>query len=442
MLPLSRREMMKISTLGLGAMSGSGWMNVLARAASSDAPRTGTGRRAKQCILLWMDGGPSQHDTFDMKPDAPDNIRGPFRPIASSVPGIQITEMFPRIAPLMHHSAILRGMTTAESEHGRARLYLHTGYRAGAGGLRYPTMGSLVTAAGQEAGQFETASEMPNFVVTGAHLNPANWSYVSSPGFLGPRHAPLIVADPTGGIANIRSPQSDEEFETRNTLAQRMAQSFLREYPDSAASAHQTTMQRALQLMRSNKARAFDLTQEPERVRQRYGNFTYGQGCLLARRLIEAGVPFVEVYHSPTAGGWDNHTGARTREVYQLAMPQCDQATSALLTDLHERGLLEETLVIWMGEFGRTPRVSSDGGRDHYARAWTSVLFGGGVQGGQVVGRTDAMGGIVEDRPITAIDFMATVCHIMGIDGEHTFHAGDRPVRMIDRGANPVTEIL
>ena len=430
---ISRREWLRMTTLGLGAASASGWMNVLAGHAAAQEPR----RRHKSCILLWMDGGPSHHDTFDMKPDAPVDIRGFYRPIATSVPGIQITEKFPHLAPLMHHGTILRGMTTAESEHGRARIYLHTGYRQGTGGLRYPTLGSMLTAA-----SVETPSEMPNFVVTGQHLNPANWSYVASPGHLGPRHAPLIVADLNAGVPNLTSPASASDLQDRLSLAEQMAQGFGRDYADPAANAHRTMVQRSLQLMRSNKSRAFDLNQEPSTVRDRYGRFTFGQGCLLARRLIEVGVPFVEVYHAPTAGGWDNHTAVRTEEVRDLAMPQLDQGMSALLTDLHDRGMLEDTLVIWMGEFGRTPRVKPDGGRDHYARAWSTALFGGGIRGGQVIGRTDPQGATVADRPISAVDFMATVCRILGVDYERNFQVGERPVRMIDRGANPVTELL
>src|SRR5262249_38409383 len=156
-----------------------------------------------------------------------------------------------------------------------------------------------------------------------------------------------------------------------------------------------------LHLMRSNKARAFDLSQEPASVRDTYGDCSFGQGCLLARRLVEAGVPFVEVYHAPTAGGWDSHTGMRHTEVKTLAMPQLDRGMSALIRDLESRGLLKDTLVVWMGEFGRTPKVKKDGGRDHYARAWTTVLLGGGVPGGAIIGRTDKQGATVEERPVS-----------------------------------------
>jgi uncharacterized protein (DUF1501 family) len=422
--------MIQLTAGGVGAFSASGWLEPLAAHAATQPKQ-----RHKSCILLWMDGGPSHHDTFDMKPDAPENIRGEYKPIASSVPGLQITEKFPEISKLMHHACVLRGMATAESEHGRARQLLHAGYRQGTGGLQYPTMGSLMTAE-------LPPSEMPNFVVTGMHLNPANWSYVASPGYLGPRHAPLIVNDPNAGVLNLKANGTEEETRDRLSVLQTITEGFLRDRPSATAAAHKTTYQRAVELMRSEKAKAFDLTQESASIRERYGDFAFGQGCLLARRLVEVGVPFIEVYHSPTAGGWDNHSEQRTKEVRTLTMPQCDRGVSALLADLDQRGLLKDTLVVWMGEFGRTPQVNKSGGRDHYGRAWSSVLFGGGVRGGAVIGRTDKNGGTVEERPISAADFMATICTILGIDPHKQFILGERPVRKIDKGGHALTEVL
>lgn len=426
---MMRREALKLATAGGLGVSLSGWLAPLAAYAQQ------AGRTHKRCILLWMDGGPSHHDTFDMKPDAVDAIRGIYRPIQTSVAGLQITEMLPRVAPLMHHAAVLRGMTTGEADHGRARIYMHTGYRLGQGGLRYPGLGSLVSAQ-----RGPSSDGMPNFVVTGMHLNPANFAYVASPGYLGPRHQPLIVADQNRGVENLAPLASD--LDDRLGVLEQMAQGFERNNPNAAAQAHRTVYQRALQLMRSEKARAFELNREPERLRSAYGQCAFGQGCLLARRLIEVGVPFVEVYHAPTPGGWDVHTPQRVEEVRTLALPQLDRGLSALLTDLESRGLLQETLVIWMGEFGRTPRLNNGGGRDHYARAWTSVLFGSGIRGGQIIGRTDPTGATVADRPITALDFMATICTLLGLDPDHQHMAGDRPVRVVDRGFTPIRELV
>ncbi|WP_439630401.1 DUF1501 domain-containing protein [Gemmata sp.] len=433
MTPLTRRELFRLSAVG--AASASGWLDALAAHAGASPPAAP--KRAKRCVLLWMDGGPSHHDTFDMKPDAPAEYRGEFSPVASSVPGLQVTETFPRVAKLMHHAAVVRGMSTGESEHGRARTYLHTGYKAGAGGIDYPTMGSLLTASGEPGD-----AEMPNFVVTGMHLNPATWSYVASPGHLGPRHAPLIVADSAGGVPNLKPGVPDAEFADRVAVLDKMTSGFLRDRPVPAAAAQATAYRRAVQLMRSPKARAFDLGAEPPKVREAYGDHAFGQGCLLARRLVEVGVPFVEVYHSPTPGGWDSHEGKRAKEVKTLAMPQLDQGMSALLTDLSDRGLLDSTLVVWMGEFGRTPKMKADGGRDHYSRAWTTVLAGGGVKGGAVVGRTDKTGATVEDRPVSAADFMATICHALGVDADAEFNVAGRPVRAVEKRANPLTELF
>jgi hypothetical protein len=431
-MELSRREMMKLAAAGGVGVSMSGWMQPLA---SLGAERMG---KHKSCILLWMDGAPSHHDTFDMKPDAPADIRGMYRPIQSSVPGLQITEMLPRLAPLMHHAAVLRGMSTGEADHGRGRIYMHTGYRLGQGGLRYPSLGSLISA---ERGMSEDG--MPNFVVTGMHLNPANFAYVSSPGYLGPRHQPLIVADLNKGVENLAPVADAADFSDRLSVLEQMAQGFQRVHPAAAAASHRTVYQRAVQLMRSDKARAFNIQQEPERVRAAYGPSAFGQGCLLARRLIEVGVPFVEVYHAPTPGGWDIHTKQRVEEVRTLAFPHLDRALPALLMDLQSRGMLDDTLVVWMGEFGRTPKVNGQGGRDHFARAWTSVLFGGGVRGGQIIGRTDPTGGTVVERPISALDFLATICTILGLSPDHEhIVAGNRPVRVVDKGYNLIREVL
>lgn len=429
----TRREFARLSAAGVLGVAASGWLDRLAAHAAETAPAGGH----KRCILVWLDGGASHHDTFDMKPDAPDSIRGEFRPVQSSVPGLLVSEPLAGLGPWMNRAAVIRSMSTGEGEHARARIFMHTGYRAGFGGLRYPTLGSIVSSE-----RPASATGMPNFVVTGMHLNPANHSYVSSPGYLGPRHQPLIVADQDRGVENLRTPASDAEQAARMSLLDDLADGFLRTNPSDAAAAQRTAYQRATQLMRSAGARAFDLDQEPLATRARYGSHAFGKGCLLARRLVETGVPFVEVYHAPTPGGWDSHTTERANEVKSLAMPQLNQALPALLADLELRGLLDETLVICMGEFGRTPQVKPGGGRDHYPRAWTTVLFGGGVGRGQIVGRTDSRGATVEDRPVSGVDFMATVCRILGIDPDKTNHAGPRPVRLVDRGATPIRELV
>src|SRR3954447_3276375 len=416
---LSRRDLLKLTAAGVTGASLSGWLNVLAcRAAAA-------GVKHKSCILLWMDGGPSHKDTFDMKPGTAQG--GPFKEIPTAVPGIRISEHFPRFAGLMKDAAILRGMSTGEGAHGRAKYYLHTGYKEGQGGLNYPSLGSIASA---EIGR--TDSPLPNFVSVG------NRSFGA--GFLGARHQPLVVADPKRGVENLKPLVPGEAFEERVGLLEEMEQAFFREYKAGASVDHKTTYRRAVALMKSREAKAFDLSLEPESSRAAYGSGRFGEGCLLARRLVETGVSFVEV----TLPGWDTHQDNFDR-VKRLS-GQVDPAMSALVTDLKQRGLLDSTLVVWMGEFGRTPRINSRGakpGRDHYPRAWSSVLVGGGIRGGQVVGQTDKEGAAVVERPISALDFLATVCKLLGIDYyKQNLGPGGRPIRIVDKGANPIKELV
>jgi hypothetical protein len=418
---LTRRDFCKLSATGAMLTSLSGWLDVLAARAADG----GVAPRHKSCILLWMDGGPSHKDTFDLKPGTKD--AGEFKPIPTSVPGIEISEHFPQFAQHMQHAALLRGMSTGEGAHGRAKYYMHTGYKEGVGGLVYPSLGSIVSA---ELGRQEFP--LPNFVSVG------NRSY--GPGFLGARHQPLVVTDPSRGVENLKAIVDADRFDSRVGLLEEMEQSFFRAYRASAGSDHRTTYQRAVRLMQAKEAKAFDLSLEPAAARSAYGSGRFGEGCLLARRLVEVGIPFVEV----VLGGWDTHQNNFER-VKDLSA-QVDRGMSALLADLKARGLLERTLVIWMGEFGRTPRVNSRGpkpGRDHYPRAWTSVLAGGGIKGGQVIGKTDQEGATVVERPISALDFMATVCQVLGIDyNKRNDTPIGRPVRIVDRGANPIKEVL
>jgi hypothetical protein len=378
-----------------------------------------------------MDGGPSHVETFDPKPEASSQIHGGFKATRTSVAGIQITEKLPRFARLMEHAAVLRGMSTEEADHGRARVYMHTGFRPGQGGVDYPGLGSIVSA---ELGRPDFA--LPNFVVTGVPL--VKHEFVTDPGYRGPQHQPLALADPARGLENLKPVVGDDEFGDRVGVLEKLEQGFARTCKAAAAEAHRTTVDRAVQLIRSGKGRAFDLGQEPAAAREAYGEHGFGRGCLLARRLVEAGVPFVEVY----LANWDGHFKREADQAHEL-FPALDQGMSTLVSDLKDRGLLDDTLVIWMGEFGRTPRINPSGGRDHYARAWSTVLVGGGVKGGQVVGTTDAEGATVVDRPISVRDFMATVCKTLGIEPAKKLDTpAGRPVPIVDRGGEPIKELF
>ena len=416
---MNRRDLLKLSAAGVLGVSVSNWFNILAARASE------TRQQTKNCILLWMAGGPSHKDTFDMRPGTAQG--GPFHQIQTAVNGIQISEHFPQFARLTNHAAIIRSMSTSEGAHARASYNMHTGYREGQGGIVYPSLGSI---AAKELGS-ETAA-MPNFVSIGQR------SYGS--GFLGARHQPLIVNDPARGVENLRTGVDGAQFNSRVGLLDELEQGFHSTHNASTAQAHRTTMQRAVTLMRDSGTQAFDISREPAAARSAYGSSKFGEGCLMARRLVEAGVKFVEV----TLGGWDTHQNNFER-VRQLS-GQVDPAMSALIRDLRDRRMLDNTLVIWMGEFGRTPRINARGaqpGRDHYPRAWSSVMVGGGIKGGQVIGRTDAEAATVVDRPVNTLDFMATVCRALGIDHNKQNHAPNgRPIRIVDRGANPVTQLF
>jgi hypothetical protein len=421
MLPETlRRDFLKLSAAGVGLGSMSGWLKVLA-GHTAGGP---VAKKHKSCILLWMDGGPSHKDTFDLKPDS--KGAGEFKPISTSAPGVQISEHLPKVAQVMHHGVVVRGMSTPEGAHPRAKYHLHTGYREGQGGLTYPSLGAIVS---KELGRADFP--VPNFVSIG------NRSYGS--GFLGPKHQPLIVTDPGRGVEDLKSAVSDKQFDRRTGLLEQMEKAFYHEYQADLITDHSTTYHRAVALMRSKEAKAFDLGQEPASARAKYGSGRFAEGCLMARRLVEVGVPFVEV----NLGGWDTHLDNFTK--VKALSGQVDGALSALVLDLKDRGLLDSTLVVWMGEFGRTPHINTRGakpGRDHYPKAWSLVMFGGGIRGGGVVGRTDKEGATVEDGKVGTSDFLGTVCELLGID--HTKKndtPNGRPIQIVDK-PKPFTQLI
>jgi hypothetical protein len=428
--PLTRRDWLRLSALGVLGGSLSGWLGTLAQSAAQ-APQ-----RKRACVLLWMSGGPSQMDTFDLKPGHANG--GPFKEIATKAPGIRVSEHLPKLAQQMDRLALVRSMTSKEGEHGLATYYAHTGYPS-RGPVAYPTLGSLVARAlGREE------ADLPAFVSVAPFraFSPA----AHAPGFLGPRYAPLIV----GGASQSLTVENlapagvggRDHFEARLRLAREMQSAFVAERPGPAPRSHETAYERAARLMRTAAAKAFDLDQEPAALRDAYGRNLFGQGCLLARRLVEQGVPFVEVALGGQGGvGWDTHVDNFDR-VRELS-GQLDAGWGGLMDDLKKRGLLDTTLIVWMGEFGRTPKINANKGRDHYPGAWTAVLGGGGIKGGQVIGRTSQDGGTVEERPVTIPDLLATVCLALGIDpARQNISNTGRPIALVDKSAKPLTEAL
>jgi len=404
---LSRRDLLRLSAAGILGTSISGWFSVLANRASS------SGAQHKSCILLWMAGGPAQSHTWDVKPGSD------FKPIATTVPGIQISEHLPKLAQQMRNLALLRGMKTGDGNHGTATYLMHTGFRKGAGGATYPSLGAVVS---HDLGANRT--ELPNFVAVGG---------TQGPGFLGPRYAPLIVNDFDKGLPDLKPFTSQENTDSRVSLVDELDRAFLEDYQAPAIKAHHTSVMRAAELMHSGKTKAFLLSDETASSREAYGQGKFAQGCLLARRLVEAGVAFVEV----SLGGWDTHNNTPNR--IKTLSQQLDTPMAALIKDLKDRGLLDSTLVIWMGEFGRSPM----NGQNHFAKAWTTVLAGAGIKTGQVVGKTGAKGDDVADRPISPGDFMTTVCKALGIDPTKSYTARNgRPMNKVDKGATPVRELF
>lgn len=418
----TRRDFLKLSAAGVLGASSCGWMDVLAARAGEAAA---SGGKAKRCVVLWMDGGASHKDTLDLKPQS--KGAGDFKPIATSAPGIEISEHWTNVSKWMHHAAVLRGMSTAEGAHPRAKYNLHTGYREGQGGLVYPSIGAIVS---KEVGKAEFP--MPNFVSVGSR------SYGS--GFLGPKHQPLIVNDPGRGVSDLASAVQGKRFDNRASLLEDLESAFYHEYQADSITDHKTTYARAVAMMQSKEAKAFDLAAEASAVREKYGSGRFADGCLMARRLLEVGVPFVEV----NLGGWDTHQDNFTR-VKNLTT-QVDKPVAALLGDLKDRGMLDSTLVIWMGDFGRTPYINTRGdkpGRDHYPKAWSLMMFGGGVRGGTVHGKTDAEGATVVDGKTDAKDFLATVCKAMGIDyTKENETPSKRPIRIVDKPGKHVDAVL
>ncbi len=371
-------------------------------------------RRQKAAILLWMGGGPSTLDLWDLKPGAATG--GPFRPIATSG-DVMICEHLPRLAQQMHQLAIVRSMSTQEADHGRARYYMHTGFVPNPS-VEHPGYGSVIA---HQLSDERPEVELPPFVSVGGGS--------VGPGFLGMAWAPFVV-NSDGRIRNLKLSVDAERWNRRRAALQWLEQGFVDQQRGVAARDHAKVLDETVRLMTSQQLNAFQVRSEPTAAQERYGMNNFGRGCLMARRLVEAGVPFVEV----DLGGWDHHSNIFPA-LQNDKLPVLDQAMSALLEDLDQRGRLQDTVVVWMGEFSRTPRINGNAGRDHWARAWSVVLGGGGLQGGIAVGETNADGTRVETEPYTSQDLMATVCQALGIPLETTFTSrSGRPMKIANGG--------
>ncbi len=426
-----------MSLLGLGC---SPWLKALA------AQQPGAGER-RHCVVLWMPGGPTQTDTFDMKPGHDNG--GEFKEIATSVPGVKISEHLPKLAKHADKLAIVRSLSTKEGDHGRGTFLMRTG-KAPGGPLRYP---SVMSSLAKELGS--TADELPSYVSVGGNnlFNPAAFG----PGFLGPQYAATTVgvrsqpgapqppgegqANPPGfadlGVDYLAPASKDAlQMERRLQLWQAMQEEYVGARPHAPTVVAQNTIyRRAVRMMQSDAKSAFDLSEEPDKVREAYGNGVFGQGCLLTRRLIEQGVSVIEV----SLGGWDTHAD-NFNQVRTLSQ-QLDNGWGTLMSELEERGLLESTTFLWMGEFGRTPKINESTGRDHFPQAWSCVLGGAGVKGGQAYGKTSEDGQEVVDGKVDETDILATMCAALKVDPnfENITRIG-RPIKIVE--GEPVKDLL
>jgi hypothetical protein len=426
---LSRRDAIRLGSLSAFGLSLFSESSLFASSASS---------KAKSCILLWLDGGPSHLETFDVKPDAPAEVRGPFRPIATNVPGTYVSELLTRTAKVTDKIAILRSMTSPLGEHGIANQYMLSGYKPNPV-IDYPSYGSVLSKIRGEH------NDLPSYIAIPNVRGPAG------AGYLGSAYDPFSVGgDPSKPTFRVKDldfyPGVDAERMNRRRAFVDQLEKFQRQEEEGSITPN-PRFEQAYRMVTSQKTKqAFDLSLEKEGTRSKYGLGSFGQSCLLARRLVENGVPFVTVDYS----GWDTHESLvlRLKEGFAGAkvgvglVPTFDQGFASLVEDLDERGMLDETLVIAMGEFGRTPKINTRGGRDHWPRVFSIALAGGGVRGGVVVGKSDSIGESPAERPVSPNDLAFTIYSLLGIQPTQELQTDDgRPVP-INQGGELVRELV
>lgn len=451
---MTRRHALRVGGLGLLGMT----MPKLLRAEAAMAAPT-IKPRAKSVIFLFQWGGPSHIDMFDMKPDAPEGIRGPYKPISSKADGIQVSEKLPKTAQIMDKVTLVRSMYHTMKNHNSAGYYALSGHSPLTDDQRlrdsmdlFPCYASVVDRLAPSGGDIPTAISYPHVIGDGS-VTPGQHA-----SFLGKRHDPFLFTEdpnsPNFVLPELSLPEHIpfERLQARREIQQLIdQQSRLLDY-SSAARGMDGYYERAIRMLQSPKMRqAFDLSAEPEMIREAYGRTTYGQSCLLARRLVEAGTKFVTVYFSNTiggqsteSGGWDTHGFNNTRMfpiVEKYHLPITEQTLPTLLNDMESRGLLKETLVVWMGEFGRTPNINANASRDHWPQCYTVMLAGAGVKKGFVYGASDKSGAYPAENPVRPEDLAATIYYILGIDPHTEVRmAGNRPVAIAE--GNPITGIL
>jgi len=428
----TRRDCLR---LGLGALIGGGLIDALRLRGEAAI----SGARPTSCILIWMDGGPSHYETFDPKPGAPSEIRGKFKPIDTKVPGIQFAEPLKQLASIADKIAIVRSIRHDQGNHGAGNHYMMTGappripVGCGAFVSFHPSLGAVTASERGTTGGLPPYFSIPSMTRSGG------------PNFLGARCAPFVVPDSPNSadfrVRDVAPPRglSDARVDRRRDLRARVDR--FRRFADKTsgdpAVALDDYYEQGYELMSSTQAqKAFDIGREDPKVRDRFGRTPFGQRCLLARRLVEAGVPFVTL----NEGGWDHHVGIF--DSFDKRMPSFEASIAALIQDLELRGLLETTLVVALGEFGRTPKINKDAGRDHWSNAMSVLFAGCGTPGGQVVGATDARGYAASERILSPENFASTVYTKLGIDpGKILYTPSGRPTHIVS-DPTPIRELM
>jgi len=412
---LSRRAFVKAAAVTGGGLVLPNWGGLAHTASAANAVKASK----KRCIFLFMNGGASQLDTFDMKPGRPTG--GPFRPIASKVTGLQVCEYLPKMAAVADKLAVIRSLKTQSPDHPDGIYHMHTCYKQSER-TPHPELGAVIAKFNGDA-----ISDLPTFVRMGPCGN-------AGAGYLGPAYEPFGMGR-DGKMPSFTSPYKNADDEKKRAdLFRLVEREFAADHHAEPFDSHRTAKERAYRLLRAKGV--FDMSKDWPAAKDRYGDSDFGRGCFMALKLVEAGVPFIEVGHD----NYDSH--ADNFVCHKANMRQLDPAWSSLLADLADRGLLQDTLVIWLGEVGRTPQINNRAGRDHYIRAWTTVLAGGGIKGGQVYGATDVDGKDVKDNPVTEGDLFSTIYAALGINHRAKHYAGVRPVWLTPEGAKPVKELL
>lgn len=452
--PFNRREWLRVGGLGALGLSLPSVLNAKPKLAGKDA----SFGRAKSCILLFLSGGPPQHETFDPKPDAPLEIRGDIKSIPTSVPGVHFSEVLPRTARLAHRLSVIRSMTTGINAHSTSGAFMLTGYEplskaenVPAGGNDWPSIAAAVGALKPSKRSPLSSVVLPEWIENNGHIV---WPGQNG-GFMGSAwHPQMIKCDPSAQRLRIESMSLAEgmtemRFSERGSLLRQLDTRFRATVANAHIDETDAMHQRAFDLIHSAESRAaLEIEREPGAMRDRYGRGKFGQSVLLARRLIEAGTRLVQVNwarepEDQNAGSplWDTHQ-RNAQRVREVLAPQFDQAYAALIEDLQSRGLLDETLVVVMGEFGRSPTINKSGGRDHWGNVFSVALAGAGVPGGQIIGASDKIGGYPVDRPVRPPELAATLFHLLGIRPNHEFLDPIQRPRLVTDSGVPLREIV